>query len=158
MVFPIENQEDLDKIISARLNKEAAKRSSLEEDNARLVEELAEWKKKFSEVDEQLNSDGVKHQGEVDGLTERISSLEKQLEEESGKLSAKNLEIMRIRAASEHGIPVDLIQGTTEKEIGESVEKLSAFIDSRVDSVQRQVGVDSPNTRSRDADSVLQNP
>lgn len=108
---PIESQEDLDRIINKRLNREKAKYGD--------YEELKSKAAKFDELE-------AKNKSELELMSEAKSKLEEELK----SIKATNQQKEWIAAAAERtGVPAKLIKGKSEDEINEAADELKAAFD-----------------------------
>lgn len=102
---PITSQDQLDSIISKRVERERAKFSDYDELKAKA---------------DQLQQIEDANKSELEKAQEAASALEAEIEElRMGKIRAE--------VAAETGVPVDLVHGSDEQEMREYVSKLVAF-------------------------------
>lgn len=115
----IETQEQLDRIISERLNREREKFSDYES----LKGEKENLEKQISEMNaslEQTNSNK--------------KTYEQQIEELNGKVKSYEIKNLKTKIALENGIPLDFanrISGDDEKAIKEDAQKIASFFKSQ---------------------------
>lgn len=115
----IETQEQLDKIISERLNREREKFSDYES----LKGEKENLEKQISEMNaslEQTNSNK--------------KTYEQQIEELNSKVKNYEIKSLKTKIALENGIPLDFanrISGDDEKAIAEDAQKIASFFKSQ---------------------------
>ncbi|MBC3186295.1 DUF4355 domain-containing protein [Corynebacterium sp. zg-331] len=103
---PPATQEDLDRIIEARIARERAKYQGHDE-----------YKAKAAKYDEAQEAKKTAEQK----ATERITALE-------AELAAERLAGARARIAAEHHLDADLLAGATEEELAAHAEKIAAAI------------------------------
>ena len=115
----IETQEQLDKIISERLNREREKYSdyeSLKGEKTKLETQLSE----LSTSLEETNANKQTFEDQINELNKKVKTYE-----------TKNL---KTKIALEHGIPFEFanrISGDDEKEIKEDAKKIAEFFKSQ---------------------------
>lgn len=102
-------QEELDKIVGERLQRERSKYSD--------YESLKSKASKFDELEESNKT-------ELQKATERAESLQKEL---NSMKQAEEVRKIREKVSMESGIPVNLLTGNTEEECTSQAEAIKAF-------------------------------
>lgn len=121
---PPESQEDLDRIIEARIARERAKYTGYEDLKAKAA--------KFDELEDAKKTDEQRS-------AERIARLE-------SELTAQKLAGARVRIAAENGLDPDLLAGSTEDELTAHAEKLAEAIKkATADAAPTPTGARVPN-------------
>lgn len=121
---PPESQEDLDRIIEARIARERAKYAGYEDLKAKA--------EKFDELEDAKKTDEQRS-------AERIARLE-------SELAAQQLAGARTRIAAERGLDPDLLAGSTEDELAAHAEKLAEAIKkATADAAPTPTGARVPN-------------
>ena len=120
---PIETQEDFDKAVSERINRE---RETLN--------------KKFSDYDqlknqnEKLTKENTSLQSTVKENTEKYADYDKNIEGLNSKISGYETEKLRTKVALENGIPYDLagrLVGDNEEDLKADAERFAGFVKGR---------------------------
>lgn len=117
---PITTQEELDKIVSSRLNREREKFADYEEVKAK-AEQLAE-------------------------VTEAAETAKAEAEALRGELETARGESLKQRVATEFGVPVNLISGADEDSLKASAQALKEYAEANkapVGAVVKSVGSDT---------------
>ncbi|WGW12744.1 DUF4355 domain-containing protein [Saxibacter everestensis] len=104
-----ESQEELDRIIQKRIERERAKFSD--------YDDLAAKARKLEELEESKKTDEQRRDEERETLRKQLADLEE-------KLSLKDREVLKTRIASSKGVPVSALTGTTEDELLASADEL----------------------------------
>jgi len=117
---PIETQEDFDKAVSERINRE---RETLN--------------KKFSDYDqlknqnEKLTKENTSLHSTIKESTEKYANYDKDIEGLNSKISSYETEKLRTKVALENGLPYDLasrLVGDNEEDLKADAERLSGFV------------------------------
>lgn len=115
----IETQEELDKIVEERLARERKKTSTdheaIKTENERLAGELAEVKKT------------------LEAATAESTGFKAKIEELNGKVSGYETEKMKVKVATQYGLPYDLssrLVGSSEDELEADAAKMSELLKS----------------------------
>lgn len=126
---PITSQAQLNKVLSARLERERAKYS----DYAELKERVAGW----------------------DKLVERAETAEARL---SDMEHENQVRAWRASAASEYGVPADALRGDTEEELTEHAKQLSELIQTPTAEPARVVvtGAAEPQNMALNSDGIAE--
>lgn len=98
----ITSQEQLDRVLSKRLERERAKYADYDELKAKAAE-------------------AADSRTEVEKLTDRIAQLEQERHQSA-------LDAAKARAASEYGVPADLLVGDDAEAIGSYAQRLAAYV------------------------------
>ena len=102
-------QEELDRIVGERLQRERAKYADFEA--------LKEKASKFDQIEEQSKS-------ELQKVTERADALQKELD---GMKKADAIRLVRESVAQETGVPVNLLHGETKEECEEIAKAILSY-------------------------------
>ena len=102
-------QEELDRIVGERLQRERAKYADFEA--------LKEKASKFDQIEEQSKS-------ELQKVTERADALQKELD---GMKKADAVRLVRESVAQETGVPVNLLHGETKEECEEMAKAILSY-------------------------------
>ncbi len=102
-------QEELDRIVGERLQRERAKYADFEA--------LKEKASKFDQIEEQSKS-------ELQKVTERADALQKELD---GMKKADAIRLVRESVAQETGVPVNLLHGETKEECEEMAKAILSY-------------------------------
>ena len=125
-------QEELDRIVGERLQRERAKYADFEA--------LKEKAAKFDEAEEASKS-------ELQKATERADSLQKQLD---AIVTANKERELRERIASETGVPVGALRGNTEEDLRAQAEVIKGFASKPTYPTVKDGGEAHPPTVSKE--------
>jgi hypothetical protein len=120
-------QAELDKIVADRLTKERKKYEGFDDfkDKARKLDELEAKKLEESgEFQKLLERERAEHAAELEKQKAKLAEIE-------ANAKAKEIEVLRVKIASEKGISVELadrLRGNTEEELRADAEAMSAFL------------------------------
>lgn len=114
---PIETQEDFDKAIAARLERERAK-------------VIKETEDKYADY-ETLKSENTSLKEKVDTANSRLTENKTKINELTSKVKNYETNSAKMRIAHELGIPLDMadrIKGATEDEMKEDAKTIAAYM------------------------------
>lgn len=109
---PIETQEELDTIIERRLSRERDKFAD------------------YDDIKKKLQSEKEKNTALVSQHEKDKADLQKQLNESNAKIKDFEVRALRLKVATDSGLPLDLrdyLQGETEEELKASAEALGKY-------------------------------
>lgn len=101
----IESQEDLDRIIQGRLDRERKRFSDYDEIKAKAA--------KLAEIEESQKSEAEKSTARAEAAEKRAQELE--------------IKALRAEVANDKGVPASLLSGSTQEELEEAADALIAF-------------------------------